>query len=606
MRPTDRSADRRHFNLLIKRLMKRAALDLCRRLAAMGRRRVLSALALNAVAGLTEGVGVLALVPLLKLLGVGGESDAPEPGFFAVVLAGYVLLVAAAALIGRARSLTVQALTLEFLDRLRADLHGAILNMEWRAFNKRRAADLQQATTGEIGRIHMAVIALGDLLSAALVMPFLTVAAFILSPALTTAALGAVAAAALATRGLGARGWRLGRQLGEANKAAMADLADNLAGLRLVKIFAAEDQRSARLAARFTAVRDNQQAYQRAQSAERAALQTAAAAAAAGGLFLALFVLRLPLAEALALMLAYGRLLQAALRILSGWRRLTAAAAALASYDETLTACRAAAEASVASPLKRSAASLRPPSLTREIRLSQIVVHHEGQERPALDHVDAVIPAGKITAVIGPSGAGKSTFVDLALGLTAPDAGQATVDGAPLTPEMRRAWRRRVAACPQDPFLFHDTLRANLLLADPDADDDALWAALETAAAADLVRALPQGLDAMAGDRGLRFSGGERQRLALARAWLRQPTLLALDEATASLDDQTAAAVAAATARLRGKTTILIVAHRFSAVAHADHVLLLEAGRIAAAGTWDDVRSQAGPRLADIGMLDHS
>lgn len=562
----------------------------------MGRRRAASALALNAVAGLTEGIGVLALVPLLKLLGIGDGAVPLDPWVFALVLAGYVLLVAATALIGRARNLTVQALTLEFLDRLRADLHAAVLTMEWRAFHQRRAADLQQVMTGEIGRIHGAVTALGDMLGAALAMAFLAVAAVLLSPALTAAALTVVIVAALVTRGLGARGWRLGRELGVANQAAMADLVDNLAGLRLIKIFAAENARAAALSDRFAVVRDNQRAYQRAQSAERAVLQTVAAAAAAGGMYLAVFVLRLPLAEALTLMLAYGRLLQAALRCLSGWRRLTGLSAALIAYDETLAACRAAPEPATS--------GLNPPPLTCAIRLSGVVVRHEGRDPPALDHVDAIIPAGKVTALIGPSGAGKSTFVDLVIGLTAPDAGHVTVDGALLTPGLRRAWRSATSACPQDPFLFNDTLRANLCLARPDADDAALCAALEDAAAIDFVRALPHGLDTTAGDRGLRFSGGERQRLALARALLRRPALLALDEATASLDDQTAAAVAAAVDRLRGECTVLVVAHRLSAVAHADHVLLLEAGRITAAGTWEEVRAQAGPRLAAIGMLD--
>ena len=566
----------------------------------MGRRRAIGAVVLNAVAGVTEGIGVLALVPLLKLLGIGNGGEAPpDPWVFALVLTGYVLLAGVAARIGQTRHRAVQALTLDFLDRLRADLHAAILAMEWNAFRKRRSADLQQAMTGEIGRIHMAVTALGNLTGALLAIPFLAAAALFLSPALTGAALVMVVLAAAATRHLNARSWLLGRQLGEANKAAMADLADNLAGLRLIKIFTAEAAREEKLSSRFADARRNQRAYERAHATERAVLQTIAAAAAAGGLYMAVFLLRLPLAEALTLMLAYGRLLQAALRCLSNWRRLTGASAALATYDETLAACRAAAEPPAIGTL--------PPSLQTEMRFSGVVVRHDekqGDERGplVLDHIDAVIPAGKTTALIGPSGAGKSTLLDLALGLTTPDGGHISIDGVRLSPDVRRAWRQSVSACPQDPFLFHDTLRANLRLACPDADDGALWAALEAVAAADFVRALPRGLDTVAGDRGLRFSGGERQRLALARAWLRRPAFLALDEATASLDGETETAVARALANLRGSCTVLVVAHRPSTVQAADHVLMLDAGRLTAAGTWDDVRAAAGPRLAALGM----
>ncbi|MCW2249580.1 ATP-binding cassette subfamily C protein [Azospirillum fermentarium] len=580
--------------------MRHHALDLPRRLAALGRRRAIGAVVLNAVAGVTEGIGVLALVPLLKLLGIGNRGEAPpDPWIFALVLTGYVLLAGVAAHIGQTRHRAAQALTLDFLDRLRADLHAAILAMEWNAFRKRRSADLQQAMTGEIGRIHMAVTALGNLTGALLAIPFLAAAALFLSPALTGAALVMVVLAAAATRHLNARSWLLGRQLGEANKAAMADLADNLAGLRLIKIFTAEAAREEKLSSRFADARRNQRAYERAHATERAVLQTIAAAAAAGGLSMAVFLLRLPLAEALTLMLAYGRLLQAALRCLSNWRRLAGASAALATYDETLAACRAAAEP--------PAIGTPSPSLQREMRFSGVVVRHDekqGHERgaPVLDHIDAVIPAGKITALIGPSGAGKSTLLDLALGLTTPDGGHISIDGVRLSPDVRRAWRRSVSACPQDPFLFHDTLRANLRLACPDADDGALWAALEAVAAADFVRALPQGLDTVAGDRGLRFSGGERQRLALARAWLHRPAFLALDEATASLDGETETAVARALANLRGSCTVLVVAHRPSTVQAADHVLMLDAGRLTAAGTWDDVRAAAGPRLAALGM----
>jgi len=188
------------------------------------------------------------------------------------------------------------------------------------------------------------------------------------------------------------------------------------------------------------------------------------------------------------------------------------------------------------------------------------------------------------------------------MGLAAPAEGSLLVDGTPLDAATRVAWRSRIGYVPQDPFLFHTTVRANLTLARPEAEEAELWRALEEAAVADTVRALPRGLDTMVGDRGTRLSGGERQRVALARALLRRPDLLVLDESTASLDAETEALVAEALRRLHGRLTVLVVAHRPSTVSAADHVLVLEGGRLLASGSWQEVRAAAGNRVAALGM----
>lgn len=571
---------------------------LCRRLLEMGRGRIIRVLTLNVAAGFAEGVGVLALVPLLGLMGIGGDGAPPDNWRLALALVGYVGLVAAAAWIVRGRNLAAQTLNLDFLDHLRSDLHAAILAMEWARFRSLRTAELQQAITGEVGRISFAVSLLGQLAGMMLTLPFMLGAALWLSWPMTVAALTAAALVMLATRRLGAESFRLGRQLGEVNRAATADLADDLAGLRIIKSFGAEAERAAGIAARFAAVRHNQLAHQHTQANERMALQTAAGIAAAGALYLALAGLRMPMADALVLILAYGRLLQTALRGLSNWRQLTGAVAALESYDAAMALCRAAAEPAIPD-------GITVPEPRRAIRLCgvSLAYSHGDGTRTGLDNITAELPAGAITAVIGPSGAGKSTLADLVAGLTVPDAGEIRIDNAPLTADLRHAWRRHVAVVPQDPFLFHDTIAANLRLARPDATDNELWAVLD-ATAAGFVRQLPQGLETVVGDRGARLSGGERQRIVLARAWLRRPALLVLDEATASLDGETEAVVARALTGLRGKCTVLVVAHRPSTVQTADHVLLLEQGRLVAAGSWDGVRATAGARLAALGMIE--
>ena len=146
-----------------------------------------------------------------------------------------------------------------------------------------------------------------------------------------------------------------------------------------------------------------------------------------------------------------------------------------------------------------------------------------------------------------------------------------------------------MAYVPQDAFLFHDSIRNNLLWGRPNACEEDLLHALELAAA-DFVLDLPQGLDTVVGDNGVRFSGGERQRIALARALLKRPSLLILDEATSALDTENEARIRSAIEKLHGGLTVVIIGHRLSTLEHADQVILLDAGRISAQGTWAEVR----------------
>ncbi len=212
-----------------------------------------------------------------------------------------------------------------------------------------------------------------------------------------------------------------------------------------------------------------------------------------------------------------------------------------------------------------------------------------GAAGPALKNVSLDIPAGKMTAIAGPSGAGKSTLADVLLGLLAPGGGEVCVDGVPLAgPDLHR-WRRSVACVPQDPYLFHDTIRANLRWAQPGATEAEMWQALRLAAADGFVAALPDGLDTVTGDRGGRLSGGERQRIALARALMRRPALLVLDEATGQLDAENERRILDALESLRGRTAVVAIAHSPALLEAADEIVRLESGRVAATGAWREL-----------------
>jgi ATP-binding cassette, subfamily C, bacterial len=552
-------------------------------LGAVGRRRTLGVIALMVLGAAAEGAGILLLVPVLNLLGIGGAGT-PEIGTLAAFLLLYVGLVGLAADIVRRRGVAGTRLRLDVLDHLRTDLHRAILGMGFARFQQLRSADLKQTVTGEIGRIGFAIDSLLTVIVTLVTVPALLAAALWLSPGLTVITLAAAGLAAIATRALGMQGYRLGERMGIASRQLAADLSDDLDGFAVVKSFGAESLRGLRLAGRFTDVRLSQLEYQRVTALERALLQVAAAIVAALGLLAATGWLAMDMAAALVVLLAQGRLLALLTRGLTAWRQATGALPALRAYRACLDDCRAAAEPSSDHAL--------PVSLTTTLTLDQLVVRHP-DGKLALAGITASIPVGRITALVGPSGAGKSTLVQVLSGLRQPTSGTVDVDGVALGPERAQAWRRGIGLVTQDAFLFHDTVRANLSLGAPEADETRLREALAAAAALDMVNALPQGLDTILGDRGSRLSGGERQRIALARALVRRPALLILDEMTAFLDAVNERAVLETVERLRGVCTIILVSHRFATVRGADHVLLLDEGRLAAQGTWLELA--AGP-----------
>jgi ATP-binding cassette, subfamily B, bacterial len=236
---------------------------------------------------------------------------------------------------------------------------------------------------------------------------------------------------------------------------------------------------------------------------------------------------------------------------------------------------------------------VRPENFSGHVRFENVSFSYS-DEAPTIDGLTLEALPGETIALVGATGAGKSTVLNLLTRFYDPTAGRILIDGTPLESVSKEWLRDQLGYVTQESFLFNTSLRENLLLAKHDATDEEIWAALEAANAASFVRASPDGLGTIAGERGSRFSGGEKQRLSIARALLKNPPLLLLDEATSALDNHTERLVQEALENLRSDRTCFVIAHRLSTVEKADRICVLNRGKLIEQGTHTQLISLGG------------
>jgi len=235
-------------------------------------------------------------------------------------------------------------------------------------------------------------------------------------------------------------------------------------------------------------------------------------------------------------------------------------------------------------PYPRSGARI-PASIEKAITFDNVSLHYESGKGAALERVSCSINFGETTAFVGPSGAGKSSLIRLICRLYDPSSGRLLIDGTPLSKLDLAWWRNQIAVVSQEVYLFNASVAENITYGKLDATRDELVEAARKAHALEFIEELPDGFETILGDRGVRLSGGQRQRLALARAFIRDPQILILDEATNSLDLISEGVVQDALEQFGRNRTVLIVAHRISTIEHADKIIVLDSGRIVESGT---------------------
>ena len=232
------------------------------------------------------------------------------------------------------------------------------------------------------------------------------------------------------------------------------------------------------------------------------------------------------------------------------------------------------------------------------IRIEDLRFRYEGTSAGAMDGVSMDVPGGTTLALVGATGAGKSTLVKLLLRFYQPDSGRITIDGADIERLRLSELRNAIGFVSQDVFLFEGTAGENIRYGNPHATDEDVVGAAKAAEAWEFIARLPNGLDTPVGERGVRLSGGQRQRLSLARALLKNPAILILDEATSAVDNETEAAIQRSVKTISQGRTVVMIAHRLSTIVHADQIVVLDRGRIVEHGTHAELAAAGGPYAA--------
>lgn len=570
--------------------------------------RVALALALVLCLSATWGAQLLLLVPLMQLVGldvqqgtVGWLFELVTSVFAAVdvqptlvtVLVAYVLLTSVGTLTARWQTIFNLKLEQEFVATLRQRLYKAIANTNWLTFVRSRSSDFNHALTTELDRVGNLTSFVLSIIANTIVLSVYVLLALRLSLGMTALVFLCGAGLMLMLRKKTKAAQWTGEDISMATNGLHAAATEHLGGMKTTKSYGVEE-RSAEL---FSGLAE-QVAHMRLNATRVNAeagfwFQIGSVLALSVILYVAFDVLALPTAGLLLLLFLFTRIIPLFASIQQNYQKYLNDLPAFTGVMKLQEYLEAAAETKVEHSGE--------VELRQGIQLREVSFAYGGAgDPPAIRNLNLVIEAGKTTAIVGPSGAGKSTVADLIMGLITPDRGQVLVDGMPLYAGRLGSWRREIGYVAQDTFLFNDTIRANLLWAYPKAGDEEIDQALEAAAAEEFVSELPDGLETVLGDRGVRLSGGERQRLALARALLRRPSLLILDESTSALDSENEKRIQSAIEELHGHVTVLFITHRLSTIREADVVYVLDKGHLIESGSWSSLVSRVHGRFSAL------
>jgi ATP-binding cassette subfamily C protein len=562
--------------------------------------KVALTLALMICLSTMEGISLLMLVPLLQLVGlnvqegsIGQLAEFISSIFSTIgirptlisVLCVYVFIIIIHSLLRRWETSVSLTLEYEFVVRLREKLYRAIANTNWLFFARSKVSGFTHALTIEMERIGAATYYILNLLATGIV----AIVYFLFALKLSAMMTGLVFLCGIGLIFLLKKKTKVAYETGEGLSDAMSSLynaiSEHLNGMKTAKSYGVEERHVEIFKRLAEQVRHKYTYAVQNQAEVNYWFNIGSVIILSLILYVSIQILSIPTAGVLLLLFLFARAMPKLSNIQQSFQSSINMLPSFSRVMELQKRCEEATET--------GDQRYEKIDIGNGIKFNKVSFSYGGNS-PVIKDLDIAIRAGQTTAIVGPSGAGKTTIADLLMGLIVPNEGSILLDGKEFSPKNMRAWREQIGYVPQDTFLFNDTLRANLLWAKPDATEADLNKSLRYVAAEEFVSGLPKGTDTILGDRGVLVSGGERQRIALARALLRKPSLLILDEATSSLDSENEKRIQNAIEKLHGQITILIISHRLSTIRGADIIHVIEDGHLVESGTWDELVAKNG------------
>lgn len=556
-----------------------------------------------------EGISIYLLVPMLAVIGlletsisnvfplnvlVKGLEQLPFTLNLPFILVLYFMLLAGQALLQRYQTILNTEIQQNFIRYLRIETYESLLKAKWEYYLEKRKSDFNYILTTEISRVGIGTHGIIQLIGIVFFTIVQVILAYLLSPSLTIVVMVCGAVIAIYMRKFVKGSKVLGKETTELMSNYFGGISEQFNGMKDMKSNRLEYSFNEWFQSMSNRIHQNVMKLVKLNSKSTFIYRVAAGLLIIFFVYVSFSFIKVQPEKMILVILIFSRLWPKFSSIQSSIEQIVSMFPALNHLLKVQKESRKEQEWNFSQMEELSS----NPSFHLEsaIECQNVSYRYKQiQDNWALSNVNIAFPKNKTTAIVGPSGAGKTTLVDIVMGLLQPEEGKVFVNGEPLTEGTVLGYRSTISYVAQEPFLFHSSIRENLQMVAPHANELDLWNALTFAAADEFVRKMPQGLDTIIGDRGIRLSGGERQRLILARAILRKPTILVLDEATSALDSENERKIQQAIDRLKGTMTIIVIAHRLSTIRNADQVVVLEGGCVIQAGEYGKLSETKGP-----------